>query len=122
MLVGGAILAAGSAVAGDRPDLGAVAPEGWWAWAYLTVVVSVVAFSAYAYALAALPVSTVATYAYVNPVIAVLLGTVFLNEVITGWVLLAGAAIVTSVVLIVRAQSAPVADPEVEEDAATLAA
>jgi hypothetical protein len=37
-------------------------------------------------------------------------------------VLLAGVAIVTSVVLIVRAQSAPVAEPEVEEDAATLAA
>ena len=42
-----------------------------------------------------------------NPVIAVALGAVFLNEAITAWVLLAGAAIVASVVLIVRAQTRP---------------
>jgi drug/metabolite transporter (DMT)-like permease len=104
MLVGGAILAAGSAVAGDRPDLGAVAPEGWWAWAYLTVVVSVVAFSAYAYALAALPVSTVATYAYVNPVIAVLLGALVAGERFSAAQLVGGAVVLLAVVVVVAAE------------------
>ena len=55
-------------------------PVAWWAWAYMSVVVSLGAFSAYAYALASLPVSTVATYAYVNPVIAVLLGVLVVGE------------------------------------------
>src|SRR5918999_456359 len=74
MLVGGVILMTGSVLVGDRPHLAAVGAGAWWAWAYMAVVVSLAAFSAYAYALAARPVSTVATYAYVNPVIAVLLG------------------------------------------------
>ena len=46
----------------------------------MCVVVSLGAFSAYAFALANLPVSTVATYAYVNPVIAVLLGVLVVGE------------------------------------------
>ena len=75
------------------------------------------------------PTELVGTYAYVNPVIAVLLGAVFLNEAITSWVLLAGAAIVVSVALNVRAQRAPkpAAEaeselPELDEEGATLAA
>ena len=47
---------------------------------YLIVVGSIVGFSAYAYALKHLPVATVSLYAYVNPVIAVLLGTLVLGE------------------------------------------
>ena len=47
---------------------------------YLLVVGSIVGFSAYAYALKHLPVATVSLYAYINPVIAVLLGTVVLGE------------------------------------------
>ncbi len=74
MLVGGAVLLSISLGIGDRLDVAAVTPVAWWAWAYMAVVVALGAFSAYAYALAHLPVSTVATYAYVNPVIAVLLG------------------------------------------------
>ena len=70
-LVGGAILLVVGTVAGERIDLAAVAPVSWWAWLYMSLLVSLGAFSAYAYALANLPVSTVATYAYVNPVIAV---------------------------------------------------
>jgi drug/metabolite transporter (DMT)-like permease len=101
MLVGGAILMAGSALAGDRPDLAAVEPAAWWAWGYMAVVVSLMAFSAYAYALAALPVSTVATYAYVNPVIAVLLGVLVAGESFSAGQLAGGGVVLLAVVVVI---------------------
>lgn len=104
MLVGGAILMTGSVLAGDRPDLGAVGPRSWWAWAYMAVVVSLAAFSAYAYALAALPVSTVATYAYVNPVIAVLLGVLVAGERFSPAQLAGGAVVLLAVVVVIAAE------------------
>jgi drug/metabolite transporter (DMT)-like permease len=71
------------------------------AFVYLVLVGSLIAFSAYAWLLKNVRVSVVSTYAFVNPVIAVALGTVFLNETI-GWsTIAAGAAIVVAVVLIV---------------------
>jgi drug/metabolite transporter (DMT)-like permease len=71
------------------------------AFVYLVLVGSLLAFSAYAWLLKNVRVSVVSTYAFVNPVIAVALGTVFLNETI-GWsTIAAGAAIVVAVVLIV---------------------
>ncbi|HJV29040.1 MAG TPA: EamA family transporter, partial [Gaiellaceae bacterium] len=122
MLAGGALLAVVGFVSGERLDVGAVSGRSWLALAGLIVFGSVVAYSCYVWLLTVAPTELVSTYAYVNPVIAVLLGSLFLEEVITAWVLLAGAAIVASVVLIVRAQSAPPAERVVEEDAATLAA
>jgi drug/metabolite transporter (DMT)-like permease len=57
--------------------------EAMLAWLYLVIMGSVVAFSSYVAALQLLPTRVVATYAYVNPVIAVLLGAVILGEAIT---------------------------------------
>ena len=75
------------------------------AFVYLVLVGSLIAFSAYAWLLKNVRISVVATYAFVNPVVAVALGTVFLNEAI-GWsTLAAGAAIVVAVVLIVTART-----------------
>jgi drug/metabolite transporter (DMT)-like permease len=75
------------------------------AFVYLVLVGSLLAFSAYAWLLKNVRVSVVSTYAFVNPVIAVALGTVFLNESI-GWsTIAAGAAIVVAVVLIVTARA-----------------
>jgi len=75
------------------------------AFVYLVLVGSLIAFSAYAWLLKNVRVSVVSTYAFVNPVIAVALGTVFLNEKI-GWsTLAAGAAIIVAVVLIVTARA-----------------
>ena len=75
------------------------------AFVYLVLVGSLIAFSAYAWLLKNVRISVVSTYAFVNPVVAVALGTVFLNEKI-GWsTIAAGAAIVVAVVLIVTARA-----------------
>jgi drug/metabolite transporter (DMT)-like permease len=71
------------------------------AWTYLVLVGSLVAFSAYAWLLKNVRISLVATYAFVNPVVAVALGAGFLGEQITSTTLVAGASIVAAVVLIV---------------------
>ncbi|MBW0127197.1 EamA family transporter [Pseudonocardia oceani] len=104
MLVGGAVLLAVSLGKGDRLDPAAVSPVAWWAWAYMAIVVSLGAFSAYAYALASLPVSTVATYAYVNPVIAVLLGVLVVGERFSALQVVGGAVVVCAVVLVIAAE------------------
>ena len=80
------------------PSLGAVA-----AVAYLVVFGSLVAFTAYTWLLRNAPMSLVGTYAFVNPVVAVLLGTVFLGEPLTLRTLVAGSVIVAGVALIVAA-------------------
>jgi drug/metabolite transporter (DMT)-like permease len=126
MLAGGALLAGIGFASGERVDLADVSGRSWVALAFLVLFGSIIAYSSYVWLLQVAPTELVGTYAYVNPVIAVALGALFLNEAITPWVLLAGAAIVASVVLIVRAQTvrqpALKAVEEPEEEGATLAA
>jgi drug/metabolite transporter (DMT)-like permease len=75
------------------------------AFVYLAVVGSLIAFSAYAWLLKNVRISLIATYPFVNPVVAVALGTLFLNEAIRWTTVVAGAAIVVAVALIVTARS-----------------
>ena len=75
------------------------------AFAYLVIVGSLIAFSAYAWLLKNVRISVVTTYAFVNPVVAVALGTVFLNEAIGWTTVIAGGAIVVAVVSIVTARA-----------------
>jgi drug/metabolite transporter (DMT)-like permease len=77
--------------------------RAWAAMAYLVVVCSVVAFSVYAWLVTRAPLSLVATHAYVNPVVAVLLGWVVLAEPVGSAVLIGGGIVVASVVLVVTA-------------------
>ena len=104
LLIGGAGLLVLGAAAGEFSSLrlAEVSTRSWLALAYLIVMGSIVAFSAYGIAVRALPTATVATYAYVNPVIAVLLGTLILNERLTPAMIGGGALIVGAVVLVVR--------------------
>jgi len=74
-------------------------PSAWGALAYLTVFGSLVGFTAYAYCLNELPATIVGTYAYVNPVVAVTLGALFLKEPLSAGVLMGGALIVAAVVI-----------------------
>jgi drug/metabolite transporter (DMT)-like permease len=83
MLVGGSVVALVGTALGEwgRWHL---AGRGVLALGYLVMFGSIVGYSAYGYALRHAPATIVGTYAYVNPVIAVLLGWVFLREPITG--------------------------------------
>jgi drug/metabolite transporter (DMT)-like permease len=74
--------------------------QGLTALAYLIIFGSVVSYSAYMYALHHGPTAIVGTYAYVNPVIAVVLGWLFLSEPITGRILLAMVLILAAVIWI----------------------
>jgi len=67
--------------------------EAWWALAYLTIAGSIIAFTAYVRTLYLLPTHIAMTYAYVNPVVAVILGWIFLREDISP-IILAGMALV----------------------------
>ena len=100
MLAGGALLAVVSGLSGEF-DEARFTDEALAATAYMVVVGSLIGFSAYVWLLKVAPASTVSTYAYVNPVIAVLLGWAFNDEVVSGRTLLAGAAIVVGVALMV---------------------
>jgi drug/metabolite transporter (DMT)-like permease len=104
LLCGGAVLLILGAAAGEFSSLrlAEVSARSWLALAYLIVVGSIVAFSAYGIAVRTLPTATVATYAYVNPVIAVLLGALILNERLTPAMIGGGVLIVGAVVLVVR--------------------
>jgi drug/metabolite transporter (DMT)-like permease len=81
MMAGGTVLLVVGAARGEFAHLRlGVGATAWLAFAWLVVPGSILAFSAYGYALSRLPISTVSTYAYVNPVIAVLLGVLLLGE------------------------------------------
>ena len=82
MVVGGAALLAGALAAGEPGDLhlASASTKSLLAFAYLVVAGSLVAFTAYAWLLQNVPISKVATYAYVNPLVAVVLGWALLSE------------------------------------------
>lgn len=67
--------------------------EAWLAWGYLMFFGGVVAFTSFMVALRELPTDITMTYAYANPVIAVLLGWIVLDEAVTGWTI-SGAALI----------------------------
>ncbi|HXV56787.1 MAG TPA: EamA family transporter [Gaiellaceae bacterium] len=101
-ICGGILLVVVSTVTGELGDA-VWTFDSLAALAYLIVAGSLVGFTAYVWLLRAAPTSLVATYAYVNPIVAVLLGWALLGEEITFQMLGAGAAIVVSVALILRA-------------------
>ncbi|MFJ3927995.1 EamA family transporter [Streptomyces sp. NPDC090022] len=95
MIVGGVGAVAVGLLRGEQRglDLAEVSTGSWVALGYLVVFGSLVAFTAYAWLLQSAPLSLTATYAYVNPVVAVILGALILDEALT-WPIVAGGAIV----------------------------
>jgi drug/metabolite transporter (DMT)-like permease len=106
MLAGGGLLTALGLVTGEpgRLDLGAVSFRSAGAFAYLIVFGSLVGFSAFAWLLRVSTPGRVATYAYVNPIVAVFLGWLVLGEPLAGRDIAAAAIIVAGVVLITTAR------------------
>ena len=87
---------------GESVDFSGATTASWLATAYLVVFGSLVAFTAYSWLLTAAPVSKVATYAYVNPVVAVALGALLRGEDLTALTVLGGAVTVLAVAVVVR--------------------
>ncbi len=107
MMTGGAMLLLASAFTGEMTsfDIGAVSAFSLAALAYLIVFGSLIAFTSYIWLLKAVPPARVATYAYVNPVIAVFLGWLLAGELLNIRIVIAAAIIVAGVALITAFKS-----------------
>jgi drug/metabolite transporter (DMT)-like permease len=84
----------------SRLHIHAISAASLWGMVWLITGGAMAGYSAFAYAVRTLPTATVATYAYVNPVVAVVLGALILREPVTWNIVAGGAAVVASVVLI----------------------
>ena len=103
MMCGGAVLSVVAAATHqwDGFSLSDTPPIAIWSFLYLVIFGSLIAFSAYMYLLTVSTPARVSTYAYVNPVVAVLLGWAFAGESLTPRMIVAAAVIVGAVALIV---------------------
>jgi len=122
MVAGGIVLIAVGSLLGEigRTDIGAFSLRSLLALGYLIVFGSIVGFTAYTWLLANVPVSTVGTYAYVNPIVAVALGGIFLSEPITPRTLIAAVIIIGAVVAMVSGRPRATEEPGPTPEAATL--
>lgn len=102
MLTGGIALYLVGGLTGEWKmlNLATITPRSWLGLAYLTVFGSMGGFVAYAWLLRHAPISLASTYAYVNPLVAVLLGSLLAHELFNGRILVAALVIVVAVVLI----------------------
>ncbi len=122
MLVGGAALFLGGVVIGELPsaDPAGFSTASLLALAYLIVFGSIVAFSAYVWLLANVPVSTAATYAYVNPIVAVALGALILSEPVTPRSFVAAVVIIVAVIAMVSGRPRRAGDATPAPEAASV--
>ena len=111
-MLGGAVgLGIASLIKGESVHPSHVPLSAWIAFAYLVTFGAVGAFTAYSWLLSNVPVSTAATYAYVNPVVAVALGALVLGEHVTGLSLIGGLITVIAVAVVVSEGSGRTAGP-----------
>ncbi len=103
MVCGGLIMITSGLVSGER-FTGDYGPRTWVALSYLVVFGSMLAFTAYVWLLANAPISLVATYAYVNPVVAVFLGWLILGESVTAPIVIGGGVVVLAVAIVITAE------------------
>jgi drug/metabolite transporter (DMT)-like permease len=121
MICGGILLLVAGIITGELPRFhpGSVSLLSLGSFIYLVLIGAVVGYTAYIWLLRHCDPAKVATYAYVNPIVAVLLGTLFAGETVTVRTLIAAALIIGSVALIITAQQlrarvAPALSPALE--------
>jgi drug/metabolite transporter (DMT)-like permease len=121
MLWAGLLFGVASLASGELSKLSAYhfSATSLLALIYLIIFGSLIGFSAYVWLLRAAPLSLVSTYAYVNPVVAVVLGAIFIGEFITLRTVLAGGIILAAVALIVVARNRASATTETQEEVLT---
>jgi drug/metabolite transporter (DMT)-like permease len=107
MIAGGLVLLVASAVSGELAtfDPAAVSTVSWLGVLYLLLVGSLVGYTTFAWLVQVAPLPRVATYAYVNPVVAVILGAIVLQEPLSPRTWVASVVIIAAVVLIVTARA-----------------
>lgn len=110
MLLGGISMSLVALVTGERlSDFFDATFFSWMWWLFLVLIGSIATYSAYLWLVKYSPVGLIATYAYVNPVIAVTIGAIVLNEKLSTTLLIGAAVVITGVVMVVRAESRAVA-------------
>lgn len=107
MLIGGVVLVGLGPLLGESwtAVVAHASAHSLLAVVYLALIGSVLAFTAYVWLLQNAPISQVSTYAYVNPVVAVLLGALLLGEQLTTTTMVGGAIILLAVALVIRAEA-----------------
>lgn len=87
MLISGIVLFIGSNLTNNAIPVTEIPWQSWVAIAYLVIFGSVISFIAYLYALQKLPTEQASLYAYINPIVAVLLGAAIFGEILTGFII-----------------------------------
>ena len=112
MLAGGVFLTGAALALGEGHDLGgALTPRALGAWAYLVLAGSLVGFTAYAWLLRVAPISLVVTHQYVNPLVAIVLGMLFLGERPSPLALAGAALVIGAVYVAVRSETPRAREP-----------
>ena len=106
MICGGGLMLLAGAVTGELPrfDIHRVTWLSLGAWVYLVLIGAIVGFTAYIWLLRHCDPAKVATYAYVNPIVAVMLGAAFAGEKLTLRTVAAALLIIGSVALVITAE------------------
>jgi drug/metabolite transporter (DMT)-like permease len=106
MICGGALLTVAGLLIGEhhRFDPSRISLLSIGAFAYLVIIGALVGYTAYIFLLRHCDPAKVATYAYVNPIVAVILGALFAGETLTGRAVLAAGLIIGSVALVITVQ------------------
>ena len=114
MLVGGAFVGVIGLARGELTtfDPSGISMRSFLAWLYLLVFGSLIAFTAFVYLLRVSTPARVATYAYVNPVVAVILGWLLGGESISGRMLVAAAIIIAGVAIITASEGRAPQEPQ----------
>jgi drug/metabolite transporter (DMT)-like permease len=102
MVISGIALMGGTALAGTAITFSSIPWESWTAIAYLVIFGSVISFIAYLYALQNLATEQASLYAYINPIVAVLLGWLLLDELLTVVIVLGMLITLSGVFLVNR--------------------
>ena len=106
MICGGALLFLVGLITREKVNPHAVSSHSIWAWIYLVLIGAIIGFSAYIYIwlLRVCDPAKVATYAYVNPIVAVILGTLFRGEHLTSRTIAAAVLIIGSVAIVITTE------------------
>src|SRR5207248_5301885 len=104
MICGGALLFLVGLITREKVNLHAISAHSVWEWIYLVLIGAIIGFSAYIYLLRHCDPAKVATYAYVNPIVAVTLATLFAGEHLPSRTIVAAALIIGSVAIVITTE------------------